>query len=111
MSGEYGSAQRAAIDAGALADDRAGGREVFCIGLFKNVDRPLESLGRSVFSVVRTGNRGDAEPSNAIFRTNHASNYLPLAGRLPRDKERLVATIDSALAGEIPLRPEEWRGL
>ncbi len=53
----------------------------------------------------------EAEPTDAIFRSNHASNYLPLKGRLPRDRERLVASIDSALAGSRPLRPEESRGL
>jgi radical SAM superfamily enzyme YgiQ (UPF0313 family) len=52
-----------------------------------------------------------ARPTNAVFRTNHASNYLPLAGRLPRDRERLVATIDSALAGKVRLRPEWMRAL
>lgn len=52
-----------------------------------------------------------AEPTGAIFRTNHASNYLPLSGRLPRDKERIVAVVDQALAGGLPLRPEWARGL
>jgi radical SAM superfamily enzyme YgiQ (UPF0313 family) len=52
-----------------------------------------------------------ARPTNAIFRTNHASNYLPLAGRLPRDRERLVALLDAALEGKVPLRPEWARGL
>ena len=46
-----------------------------------------------------------------IFRTNHASNYLPIEGRLPRDRETVVAMIDKALKGEVPLRPEYWRGL
>ncbi|HHO51407.1 MAG TPA: radical SAM protein [Deltaproteobacteria bacterium] len=50
-------------------------------------------------------------PSDALFRTNHASNHLPLAGRLPRDRDRIVAVIDDALAGRIPLRPEHARGL
>ena len=36
--------------------------------------------------------------SRCIFRTNHASNYLPLAGTLARDKTRLLADIDEALA-------------
>ena len=52
-----------------------------------------------------------ARPTSALFRTNHASNYLPLGGRLPDDRERIVSTIDAALAGKIPLRPEFLRGL
>lgn len=52
-----------------------------------------------------------ARPEDALFRTNHASNYLPLGGRLPRDRERIVATIDGALRGEIGLRKEWMRGL
>ena len=53
----------------------------------------------------------EARPTDALFRTNHASNYLPLGGRLPRDRERIVSTIDAALAGDIRLRPERARGL
>jgi radical SAM superfamily enzyme YgiQ (UPF0313 family) len=53
----------------------------------------------------------EASPTDAVFRTNHASNYLPLAGRLPQDRERIVDAIDKALAGEISLRPESSRGL
>jgi radical SAM superfamily enzyme YgiQ (UPF0313 family) len=50
--------------------------------------------------------------SGCVFRTNHASNYLPLAGTLPKDKQRLLATLDAALAqGPGVLRPESWRGL
>lgn len=52
-----------------------------------------------------------ARPTDALFRTNHASNYLPLGGRLPRDRARIVATIDAALRGDVPLRPEHRRGL
>jgi radical SAM superfamily enzyme YgiQ (UPF0313 family) len=47
-----------------------------------------------------------------IFRSNHASNYLPLAGTLPKDKTKLLETIDQALArGDSCLRPEWSRGL
>ncbi len=53
----------------------------------------------------------EARPHDAIFRTNHASNYLPLAGRLPRDRDRLLEVLDAALGGEVPLRPEWTRGL
>ena len=50
--------------------------------------------------------------TQCVFRTNHASNYLPLRGTLPRDKERLLAAIDGALAlGPSALRPEDWRRL
>jgi radical SAM superfamily enzyme YgiQ (UPF0313 family) len=53
----------------------------------------------------------EALPTDAIFRTNHASNYLPLEGRLPRDRERILQTLDAALDGRIPLKPEWARGL
>ena len=52
-----------------------------------------------------------ARPTDALFRTNHASNHLPLQGRLPRDSSGIVHAIDLALAGRIPLRPEAHRGL
>ncbi|MBI5503440.1 MAG: radical SAM protein [Deltaproteobacteria bacterium] len=52
-----------------------------------------------------------ARPTDAVFRTNHASNYLPLAGRLPHDRDRIVAALDDALEGRIALRPEAARGL
>jgi radical SAM superfamily enzyme YgiQ (UPF0313 family) len=52
-----------------------------------------------------------AEPTRAVFRTNHASNYLPLAGTLPTDRDRIVAALDGALRGDIALRPEWSRGL
>jgi len=54
---------------------------------------------------------GEAQPTDALFRTNHASNYVPIEGRLPRDRDRLLKTIDGALNGEVPLRPEFLRGL
>ncbi len=52
-----------------------------------------------------------ARPTDAIFRTNHASNYLPLSGRLPRDRERILKVLDGALSGDVALRPEWSRGL
>jgi radical SAM superfamily enzyme YgiQ (UPF0313 family) len=53
----------------------------------------------------------EAHPSAAIFRSNHASNHLPIGGRLPRDREAILAAIDEAQAGRLPLRPEWARGL
>jgi radical SAM superfamily enzyme YgiQ (UPF0313 family) len=50
--------------------------------------------------------------TRCVFRTNHASNYLPLAGTLARDKNDLLAKLDRALAaGPAALRPEAWRAL
>jgi len=67
-----------------------------------SVQRMLEEL-RTIVDLAR--------PSNALFRTNHASNHLPLGGRLPRDRVQIVAAIDAALAGQIRLRPDWARGL
>ncbi|MEM7200942.1 MAG: radical SAM protein [Planctomycetota bacterium] len=54
---------------------------------------------------------GGARPSDALFRTNHASNYLQLGGRLPHDAPRIIEAIDAALAGDVPLTPDWARGL
>jgi radical SAM superfamily enzyme YgiQ (UPF0313 family) len=50
-------------------------------------------------------------PSPVIFRSNHASNCLALAGNLPRDQEKLIASIDATLNGEADVRPLYLRGL
>lgn len=49
----------------------------------------------------------------SIFRSNHASNYLPLKGTLNHDREKLLKIIDMALndPNSPLLRPEEWRAL
>lgn len=45
-----------------------------------------------------------------IFYANHASNYLPIRARFPRDRAEALAQVDAALAGEIALTPEWARG-
>lgn len=52
-----------------------------------------------------------ADPSDTVFRTNHASSYLPIAGRLPQDRDAILHAIDMALEGALPLKPEYLRGL
>jgi radical SAM superfamily enzyme YgiQ (UPF0313 family) len=47
----------------------------------------------------------------SVFRSNHASNYLPLRGVLSRDREPILRAIDGALANPEKLRPEFMRGL
>jgi radical SAM superfamily enzyme YgiQ (UPF0313 family) len=49
--------------------------------------------------------------SLGLFHANHASNYLPIKARMPKDKEKTLALIDDALAGRIRLKPEWLRGL
>lgn len=55
----------------------------------------------------------NTDVTNAIFRSNHASNYLSVGGTLPQDKEALVRALDAIL--ERPerarLKPEAWRAL
>jgi hypothetical protein len=50
-------------------------------------------------------------PKPVIFRSNHASNCLPLAGNLPRDRDRLLAIVAAARAGAAPVRPWFMRSL
>jgi radical SAM superfamily enzyme YgiQ (UPF0313 family) len=45
-----------------------------------------------------------------VVRSNHASNRLVLKGTLPRDKERLLSQVHSAMRDEKLLRPDGYRG-
>ena len=45
-----------------------------------------------------------------IFRSNHASNALPLKGTLPKDKENLLEVLNMALEDDTLLRPQFLRG-
>jgi len=51
------------------------------------------------------------EVKNSIFRSNHASNYLPLKANLPADKQRLLETIEYGIKHPEILKPEELRAL
>ncbi len=48
-------------------------------------------------------------PEPLVFRSNHASNALALAGNLPRDRERLLLQVEAAMEGVQPLRPDYLR--
>ncbi len=46
---------------------------------------------------------------NSIFRSNHASNWLPLRGTFPEDKQKIIQVIDQALKDpDSPLLRPEW---
>jgi len=49
--------------------------------------------------------------TRGLFFSNHASNYLPIKARLPRGEQEALDQIDSALKGEVHLRPEWMRAL
>jgi radical SAM superfamily enzyme YgiQ (UPF0313 family) len=53
------------------------------------------------------------ELTDCVFRTNHASNYLPLAGNLGREKDKLLRILDVAIerGNTEGLRPDYARGL
>jgi radical SAM superfamily enzyme YgiQ (UPF0313 family) len=50
---------------------------------------------------------------HGLFFSNHASNYLPIKARMPKDKEATVKLINEVLAKKDPalLRPEYFRAL
>jgi len=53
------------------------------------------------------------ELDGSIFRSNHASNYLPVGGTLPKDKQRILEVLDAVLAHpeSAPFVPDAFRGL
>lgn len=50
-------------------------------------------------------------PQPVVFRSNHASNALALAGNLPKDRDKLLQQLHEAMEGVRPLRPQFMRGL
>jgi len=50
---------------------------------------------------------------NTIFRSDHASNYLPLKGNLGADKDKMLEQLDKAIyqPDQVQLRQEWQRGL
>ena len=51
--------------------------------------------------------------THCVFRSNHASNYLPIKATLPADKEEILRVIDQVLESrdKRTLRPEYLRAL
>lgn len=66
-----------------------------------NPDQTLQELRKMVEQL---------EVTNTVFRANHASNYAPIRGTLPGDKDSVLAQIDDALNRGV-YKPEGMRGL
>ncbi len=49
--------------------------------------------------------------ANCIFRSNHASNYLPIKGILDREKRNILSTLNYGITHKDILRSEFYRGL
>ena len=75
-------------------------------GEFELVTDPIEILKELEFMLLTI-----YAPGPIAFRTNHASNYLPLRGNLPEDKGSLLRTIRRAINDPSQLRPEFMRAL
>ncbi|SLM32058.1 putative oxygen-independent coproporphyrinogen III oxidase [Desulfamplus magnetovallimortis] len=65
-------------------------------------DEMLRELGTMIATTQLT---------SGLFHANHASNYLPIRAHLPRDREKTLALIASALEGKVRLKPEYMRAL
>lgn len=86
---------------------------------------PVE--GTAMYEDVQAGRFTCLTPREALLETkrliegltadplhitaNHPSNYLPIKGGLPEDRARLLAMLDSALAGETAVREGRPRAL
>lgn len=49
------------------------------------------------------------DSEGSLFRANHASNYVNLAGTLNRDREAMCARLRAALEGKVKFRNEAFR--
>jgi radical SAM superfamily enzyme YgiQ (UPF0313 family) len=93
-----------------------------CLTLMSNPGSELEqSILQGTFEPLSTAeildefqvlleNIGPLE-RKCVFRANHASNYLALAGDLPADRDRLIQQVIAAKGRPEALRPETWRAL
>jgi len=48
---------------------------------------------------------------NCVFRSNHASNYLALKGKLGRDRTKLLEIVNQNIEHHMSIRPERYRAL
>ena len=71
------------------------------------VPKPLDLL-RELREII-----ANIDVTRAVFRSNHASNYVALRGTLPADKDTLLQGLDRLIeqGSQARLKPESWRAL
>jgi radical SAM superfamily enzyme YgiQ (UPF0313 family) len=79
--------------------------------LFKQIERDEFRLPGPLESIEEIREFVQGLDCQTYFTCNHASNYLPLRGRMPAAKQDILNLLEAALAGLLPLRPEFLRGL
>ena len=79
--------------------------------------RTLQQCTRRELMLETREMLSNLHPNKTILRSNHVSNFLNLAGSYPKDRERLIADVDSALElaarrtgylDEVPSYQEEY---
>ena len=78
--------------------------EEYRAGKFQPIT-PMDSLREARLLIEKL----EVDPLH--FTCDHASNYVPLKGSLPEDKEQFLARLDLALESGAGMRPEWLRGL
>lgn len=80
---------------------------------FKQRFAEFEPLGQQGLFIELQRLIGQLELKNTVFRSDHASNYLPLKGTLGTDKQRFLAQLQQAIEqpDTMSLRQEWQRGL
>jgi radical SAM superfamily enzyme YgiQ (UPF0313 family) len=100
MDPPYVGALTTTIVPGTPLADMAGRGDFELPSKFRMLEELREIVAHSEFSKCR-------------FSSNHASNYLPLRGELPRDRAAMLAALDEVIGrkDERLLKPERLRGL
>lgn len=80
---------------------------------FKERFKDFEPLDQQELFIELQRLISQLELEKTVFRSDHASNYLPLKGNLGADKQRFLAQLQQAIEqpDSMPLRQEWQRGL
>lgn len=104
LAGKPGSARHAAETAKAINSIKPTMLSALCLMLYRGSElleqfergefEPLSPKGlmEELYSILEAVNLPEDSP--CIFRSNHVSNYVQLAGTLPKDKERLLQEVN-----------------